>query len=455
VTPGSHATDLAAAASGKGIAGHPGAGWTVVAVQDRAHALSEATSLERRTALIALVAAGLVVLLAVVVARLVRRAGARQANLEANLRQSQKLEAVGALADGVAHDFNNVLTVISGNAQLALVEGVPEPSGTRLREIVHASERASGLVRQLLSFSRPDAAKARVVDLNDELVGTLPILQRLIPSNVMLTADLAEEPLPVVGDPVQLEQVLLNLAVNARDAMPAGGTLSFSTLAEGGTVRLVVEDTGAGMDAATRERIFDPFFTTKPAGEGTGLGLATTYGIVTQAGGTIQVDSQPGEGTTFTIELPRAAAEPTPPVEQAPPTAASETRGERVLVADDDELVRAVAAEMLVRAGYRVLTAQDGEEALELAAATPFDLIVCDVMMPRVTGLQLLDVLRARGNQVPVVLISGYRPEDAGDVPLDGRSITIAKPFTAEELEAVVRGLLEPAGPLPQASRTS
>jgi CheY-like chemotaxis protein len=209
------------------------------------------------------------------------------------------------------------------------------------------------------------------------------------------------------------------------------------------------------MDAATRERIFDPFFTTKPAGEGTGLGLATTYGIVTQAGGTIQVDSQPGEGTTFTIELPRAAAEPTPPVEQAPPTAASETRGERVLVADDDELVRAVAAEMLVRAGYRVLTAQDGEEALELAAATPFDLIVCDVMMPRVTGLQLLDVLRARGNQVPVVLISGYRPEDAGDVPLDGRSITIAKPFTAEELEAVVRGLLEPAGPLPQASRTS
>jgi signal transduction histidine kinase len=453
VIPSSGGTDLAAAAGVKRLSGQAGSGWTVVAVQDRAHALAEASSLERRTALIALIAAGLVILLAGVVARLVRRAGARQESLEANLRQAQKLEAVGALAGGVAHDFNNVLTVISGNAQLALIEGVPEASDARLREIVHASERASGLVRQLLSFSRPDTAKARVVDLNDELVGTLPILQRLIPSNVIVTADLAESRLHVLADPVHLEQVLLNLTVNARDAMPEGGTLTFRTLADGERVRLVVEDSGTGIDAATRERIFDPFFTTKPAGKGTGLGLATTHRIVTQAGGGLHVESEPGEGTIFTIDLPRAGGEPAPATTQNH-TTAPPARGERVLVADDDELVRAVASEMLSRAGYEVLTAPDGEVALEIAASTAVDLIVCDVMMPRVTGLQLLDRLRAQGNQVPVVLISGYRPDDVGDVPPDGRSATIAKPFGADELAGVVRRLLERAPLVPEQSGT-
>ncbi len=239
--------------------------------------------------------------------------------LEEQLRQAQKLDAVGQLAGGIAHDFNNLLTVIAGNALLALSGGDEASVHEQMREILRASEGASGLVRQLLAFSRSDTAEPRPVDVNGAVNSVCRMLARLLEENIEVESDLTSGDATILADPVELEHVILNLAVNARDAMPGGGRLTLRTRSDAGAVSLTVGDTGTGMDDHTRARIFDPFFTTKPRGQGTGLGLSTVYGIVSRAGGEVAVESAPGEGTTFTIRWPRTRA-------GAPPDAADGPR---------------------------------------------------------------------------------------------------------------------------------
>jgi PAS domain S-box-containing protein len=363
--------------------------------------------------------------------------------LEEQLRQAQKLDAVGQLAGGVAHDFNNLLTVIAGNAQLTLITDDVEEIHENTREILRAAQRASELVRQLLVFSRADAAEARVLDLNAVVRGVRRMLDRLLEENVEVEIDLADEDAAVFIEQSQLEQVLLNLAVNARDAMPGGGLLTLSTRADATSVRLVVRDTGTGMDAETAARIFDPFFTTKPRGAGTGLGLSTAYGLVTKAGGSLQVDSRVGEGTTFTVTLPRVAVEDEFDEDTEPP-ALMPGSGERILIVEDEPMVRTIASEILSRAGYETVLAENGEDALRLVeAGVAFDLVVSDLMMPKLTGPELSEQLRERGHVVPTVFISGY----PADLDLDslGEELTafVAKPFTGEALTEAVRRQLD------------
>ena len=422
----------------------PTLGWSVVATEYRSAALAPARRLDGQGRLIALIAATIVLAAAAAVLRTVVHTAAQRARIEESLRQSQKIEAVGRLAGSIAHDFNNVLTVIRGNAQLALDRPLPKSVDANLREIVHSSERASSLVRQLLAFSRPDLNLVTVVDVNEEVRSLLRVLPRLIEAKVEVSAELTPEPALVPVDPTQLEQVLVNLAINARDAMPSGGTLTFRTLADGSAVHVEIADTGIGMDDHTRERIFEPFFTTKPDGEGTGLGLATVHEIVARAGGSITVDSTVGRGTTFAIALPRATVDPAHPAEGSAPGRAR-GRGERVLVVEDDEMVRVVAVEILKRAGYHVAAVTDGLSALGLLErGERFDLFVCDIMLPRMTGLELADELRSRGDETPLVFVSGYTDESAA-AALRPHSTTIPKPFTREELTQAVRRLLDRA----------
>ncbi len=368
-----------------------------------------------------------------------------QRELEQRIRQGQRLEAVGQLAGGVAHDFNNLLTVIGGNAEMALAEVDDTRVKSDLREILRSAERATDLVRQLLAFSRADVVEARSVDLNDAVTAVRRMLARLLRENIELRLELAPEQPKILADPGQLEQVLLNLAVNARDAMPSGGALTIRTRADASTVTLDVSDTGVGMDDHTRERIFNPFFTTKAPGEGTGLGLSTVYGIVTSGGGEIEVDSKLGAGTTFRLTFPRSADQ----VAEEAPAARGLVRGsgERILLVEDEEMVRAVTAELLSRAGYSVVAANDGEEALRVLdeADRPFDLLFTDLMMPRMTGTELADRLHARGIDLPVVYSSGYAQNVLGDREPDDRSVVLSKPFTGEALSAAVHDLLERA----------
>ena len=422
----------------------PTLGWSVVATEYRSAALAPARRLDRQGQLIALIAATIVLAAAAAVLRTVVHTAAQRARLEESLRQSQKIEAVGRLAGSIAHDFNNVLTVIRGNAQLALDRRVPKSVDANLREIVHSSERASSLVRQLLAFSRPDLNLVTVVDVNEEIRSLMRVLPRLIEAKVEVSAELAPEPALVPVDPTQLEQVLVNLAINARDAMPSGGTLTFRTYADGSAVHVEIADTGIGMDDRTRERIFEPFFTTKPDGEGTGLGLATVHEIVARAGGSVTVASTVGKGTTFAIALPRAAVDPARPAEVSAPES-TRGRGERVLVVEDDEMVRVVAVEILRRAGYHVAAVTDGLSALELLErGERFDLFVCDIMLPRMTGLELADELRSREDETPLVFVSGYTVESAA-AALPPHSTTIPKPFTRDELTQAARRLLDRA----------
>ena len=359
--------------------------------------------------------------------------------LEEQLRQSQKLEAVGQLAGGIAHDFNNLLTVIAGNAQLTLMSSEDEDVLADTRELLRAAERASQLVRQLLAFSRNETAEAGVVGLNDVVEEVAGMLGRLIEENVQVETDLDERELSVSADRGGLEQVLFNLAVNARDAMPEGGRLAIRTRRSDESALLEVSDEGIGMDEHTRERIFDPFFTTKARGAGTGLGLSTVYGIVTGAGGTIQVASEPGRGTTFTILLPLVAGEELAE-DVAAPRGLVQGAGERVLLVEDEAMVRSVAAEILTRAGYDTTAVGGGDEALQLIdRGERFDLLVSDFMMPKLTGLQLAEELRRRGLDLPIVYTSGY----SAGTELDARSAFVAKPFSGEALTAAVRRQLD------------
>ena len=381
--------------------------------------------------------------------------------LEDQLRQSQRLEAVGQLAGGIAHDFNNVLTVIVGYAELIRASvGEREALGGYAQGVLKASERAASLTRQLLAYSRRQVLSPQVLDLREVVAQLGEMLQRLIGEDIrlQLDADVADGWVRV--DRGQLEQVILNLVVNARDAMPAGGVITISTgpvdlderqaadhvdLRAGPWVRLVVRDTGAGMSSEVRARAFDPFFTTKERGRGTGLGLSTVYGIIKQSGGAITLDSQPGQGTAAVIHLPRVAApeRPTLEPETAPDVAPTSAT---LLFVEDEPLVRELSVRFLSLAGYRVLEAADGVEALEVARRHdgPLDLLVTDVVMPRLGGRELAATLLAERPALRVLFISGYAGEasDLREVTGDAADF-LQKPFRPESLNLRVRALLD------------
>ncbi len=378
-------------------------------------------------------------------------------------RMSQRLEAVGQLAGGVAHDFNNLLTVIKAHAEFALADlGASHPQAADVKTICCAADSATALTRQLLAFSRRQVLQPRVLDLNEVVTQFEKMVRRVIPADVAIVTRLAADLGLVEADPGQLEQVLMNLSVNARDAMPGGGTLTIQTenaevdgsyrsvhwpaaIVPGAHVVLVVTDTGCGMDQTTQARIFEPFFTTKERGHGTGLGLSTVYGIVKQSGGYIWVYSEPGQGTTFRIYLPRASAQAAIP--RSDPAPAIAARGsETVLLVEDDALVLRVARRVLAQNGYRVLEAANGAEALRVCAqsAATIDLIVSDLVMPEMGGRELAERVRVHNPSARILFMSGYT-EDASfrkDVLQSGEAF-LAKPFTPDGLARKVREVLE------------
>jgi PAS domain S-box-containing protein len=381
--------------------------------------------------------------------------------VEDQLRQAQKIEAVGQLAGGVAHDFNNLLTVIRGMVDLALknlAEG--EPLYADLRDVREAAEQATVLTRQLLVFSRKQVLRPTAVELNAVIERALKLIRPLIGEHIEVIFTPAFEAGCVMADPGQVEQALINLAVNARDAMPRGGTLTIDTQVvqldeahaaahrpahPGPYVMLVVRDTGVGMDAATRARIFEPFFTTKGPGRGTGLGLATVHGVVTQSQGWIEVDSAPGRGSTFRIHLPQAVgAEPPQPVPV--PTG---TRGhETILLVEDEPGPRRLAKRFLESAGYMVIVAGDGEDALSLLAQNDgvVHLVFTDIIMPKMSGRDLAVEVRRRHPAIKILYTSGYTDDMLADQGVFDNGINfLAKPYTVTELCEKVRNVLDQA----------
>ncbi len=381
-------------------------------------------------------------------------------DLEAQLRQAQKMEAVGRLAGGVAHDFNNLLTVISGRAHILLNRLGQDDSLRRDAELIgKTAERAAGLTRQLLAFSRQQVLQPKLLDLNAIVADAAAILQRLIGEDIRLETAPGLALWRVEADPTQIEQIIMNLAVNARDAMPDGGRLTIETAnvevneaeaashpeaSPGPHVLLSVRDTGLGMDAETLSHMFEPFFTTKEPGKGTGLGLATVYGIVRQSGGHIRVSSEIGRGTTFRIFLPRAGgagagAGPQEAWEEA-------ARGsETILLVEDDDAVRELAREVLESRGYKVLEARHGREAIQTAERHQgrIDLLVTDVVMPRMRGTELAGELLSRRPEVKVLYMSGYTGDRLGPGDLAGEaSGFLQKPFAPDTLSRKVRELL-------------
>jgi PAS domain S-box-containing protein len=389
-----------------------------------------------------------------------KRAESALRQSQEQLRQAQKMEAVGRLAGGIAHDFNNLLSAILSYSEMVMMD-LPDghPSREDLEQIRQAGGRAAELTNQLLAFSRRQLLQLRVLDLNTVVAGVDRMLRRVIGEDVELRTELATALRSTRADAGQLEQVLMNLAVNARDAMPAGGTLTLTTadldlpaggvgrwreLGPGQYVTLTVADTGVGMSAEIQERIFEPFFTTKPAGQGTGLGLSTAYGIVTQSGGQIFVESAPGAGTRFTICLPATLADAD--VEAVLPPPVPRAGAETVLLVEDEHLVRQVTHEILRRNGYRVLTASDGPEALAILRQHParIDLLLTDVVMPRMSGHELVERARPLRPEMKILYVSGYSEEAIARQGQLTRGIDLlAKPFTPGVLTAKIRGLLD------------
>ncbi len=383
-----------------------------------------------------------------------------QHTLEEQLRQSQRMEAIGQLAGGIAHDFNNLLTAIIGYGELALAGLAPDtPQRQHVEEMKRAGERASDLTRQLLAFSRRQVLQPKALDLNSVVTGIEPMLTRLLGEDVTLVADLDPKLGATRADPGQIEQVLVNLAINARDAMPRGGRLLVETAnvelddefaathvgaTPGAHAMLSVTDEGEGMDRETLDRIFEPFFTTKPPGRGTGLGLSTVYGIVKQSGGSIWARSEPGRGSTFDVYLPRTPEEPDDTPDRAP--AADASGSETILLVEDDDVVRSLTAEMLDTAGYTVLAAPDATEAERLAAAHegPIDLLVSDVVMPGLSGPELAERMVAIRPGLRVLFTSGYTEHAVtGYGELRPDVGFLEKPFTAAALRRKVRDLLD------------
>ena len=380
-----------------------------------------------------------------------QRNEAQREQLEVQLRQAQKMEALGRLAGGVAHDFNNLLTVIKGHGELLIDRMKPADAfyGST-RQIMKTADRAASLTRQLLAFSRMQVLQPKILDLSALVADMSKMLRRLVREDIEFSFRLGDALGRVKADPGQLEQVLLNLTVNASDAMPNGGKLTIETqrmkvdeayadarppLKPGKYVRLAVTDTGHGMDAATKLRIFEPFFTTKEQGKGTGLGLATVYGVVRQSGGFIWVESTPGNGARFEVYLPQAVGKE----EEASSERVTGrcTRGsETILVVEDEDEVRALACEFLQMSGYNVLTAKDGVEALEISARLggSIQLLLTDVVMPKMRGTELAERLKSDFPGIKIVYMSGYLEQDpCGGEVLENASV-LQKPFSRDTL---------------------
>jgi two-component system cell cycle sensor histidine kinase/response regulator CckA len=378
--------------------------------------------------------------------------------LEEELRQSQKMDAVGQLAGGIAHDFNNLLTVISGYTEILGRRVGREGEGSReLVEIGKAAERAAELTGQLLAYSRRQALEPRVLDLNNIVTEIQAMLSRLIGENIEFSIMLAEDLGSIRADVGQIEQIIMNLVVNARDAMPAGGTLLLETgnltladstnrrpdMPPGDYVVFAVTDSGQGMDAATAGRIFEPFYTTKARGAGTGLGLSTVYGILTQSGGYVEVESDPGIGTTFRLYFPQVAEEPEAVVPK-PPDERPLTGSETILLVEDEEALRAVGREMLEMYGYTVLLAADGAAGLELAQnyRHPIQLLMTDILMPKMGGIELAERLSTLRPELKVLYISGYN-DSGGSLRRIAGARYLQKPYGMEDLAHTLRELLD------------
>ncbi len=382
--------------------------------------------------------------------------------LEEQLRQSQKMEAMGQLAGGVAHDFNNLLTVITGYCEtLTGPSSSPDDRRVAVDQIMNAAARAANLTNQLLSFSRKAVVVSRVLDLNAIIEDIGRMLRRVIGEDICLEAVTSKAPAFVRGDAGQMGQVLVNLAVNARDAMPHGGRLTISTdhltldaaaaadrrVTAGEYVLLTVSDTGVGIAPDILPRIFEPFFTTKAPGRGTGLGLATVYGIVHQAGGELSVQSQPGKGASFSIVLPVARPEAAAATVSVPAKSSHERGSETVLVVEDEARVRDITVRMLEARGYHVLSAADGSHALALAQEHGhIDLLVSDVIMPDVSGPQVAERLRTAHPDMRMLFVSGYSDDAVVRHGVHDAGLAfLQKPYTGSQLACKIREILDTA----------
>ncbi len=386
---------------------------------------------------------------------------AQRKHLEGELRQSQKMDALGRLAGGVAHDFNNLLTVIKGNTDLALDQLKPDESARgNCEQISKVADRAASLTRQLLAFSRRQLLQPRVLDLNDLVMESGRLLKRLLREDIEFKVTFGDSLGHVLADPGQIEQVLLNLTVNAADAMPVGGSLLIETrnaivdegysfsrplVKPGRYVMLAVTDSGSGMSTEIKARIFEPFFTTKEPGKGTGLGLATVYGIVNQSSGYIHVDSAPGSGTRFEIYLPQTQ-EQLPPAVSSEPIASHRPHRETVLLVEDEGAVRNLTCEFLQAAGYQVLSAADGVEALEIAERLggAIHLLVTDVVMPRMRGTELANHIQEKLPHLKVVFISGYTEQLHATPNSMENGHFLQKPFSRDQLLGKLNEVLRP-----------
>jgi two-component system, cell cycle sensor histidine kinase and response regulator CckA len=384
-----------------------------------------------------------------------------QRHLEEQFRQAQKMESVGQLAGGIAHDFNNLLTVVTGYCEMLGERLQDDPAGTEdLEEIRRAAERAAALTGQLLAFSRKQILDPQVVSLNNIVAGLHPMLCRLIEESVRIDVRAADDLAPVYVDPGQMEQVLLNLAVNARDAMPNGGVLTIETanillnesyadlqldVPSGAYVRLSVSDTGTGIPPEIQPHLFEPFFTTKPAGQGTGLGLATVYGIVKQSQGHIWFDTAPDKGTTFTVYLPVAENPPSPSSAARRPATTDLAGTETVLIVEDDSRLQALDVRILRRYGYNVLVASDGIEAQRVCKEHrgAINLVLMDVVMPGPSGRLTADWILQQRPETKIIYMSGYTDDAiAHHGVLDAGMNFLQKPFTPEILARKVRDAL-------------
>jgi PAS domain S-box-containing protein len=376
--------------------------------------------------------------------------------LEEQLRQAQKMEALGQLTGGIAHDLNNVLSVVLGNAELIDHDLPAERADLRadLSELRSAARRGASMIRKLLSFSRSTQLEIVNLDLGAAVAEVADTLRRFLPAGIDVSIAVPREPLIVSADRGSIEQILMNLVTNARDAMPDGGHLRIEVRQRvageedgdpAGTFgSLVVRDDGSGMDEATRRRIFEPFFTTKPAPLGTGLGMTMIYGLARQQGALIDVESAPGRGTSVTISFPAASGGPAPAngADEATPTPSGR---ETILVAEDEAPLRRAATRLLERLGYTVITASDGEEALQLfrARASDVSLILSDIVMPRMGGRALYDAIRREGYDVKFLFSSGYGGDQLHDLGADGGPMLIRKPWSLSELAVKLREVLD------------
>jgi len=387
-----------------------------------------------------------------------RRAAEEKRNLESQLRQAQKTEAIGTLAGGIAHDFNNILTALMGYASIMQMKmDESNPLRPYTDQIISASEKAADLTRSLLTFSRRQPVILAPLEINSTIKATKKLLKRLLTEDIEMRTSLTKDDAVVMADRSQMDQILFNLVTNARDAMPKGGTLAIETdIADigivfirvhgfgepGRYVRISISDTGTGIDEAIREKIFDPFFTTKEIGKGTGLGLATVYGIIKQHGGYITVESEPGHGTTFRIYLPAVRTK----IDEKQDAATPVERGEEtVLIAEDDEGVRHFIREALQEYGYKTIEAIDGEDAIDkFNEHRNIDLVIIDSVMPKKNGREVYEEVHGTDPHVRVLFISGYTKDIVLDKGIEDREFDfIAKPLSFDKLLQKVREVLD------------